>query len=71
MALRPSALDGIAGPAHPPGMQAMGSGLHPHGMHPHGLHGHPVWNVLVAVALLAALWALGILIYSVLLPLTG
>jgi hypothetical protein len=52
-------------------MQAMGSGLHPHGFQGHGLRGHPMWNVLVAVALLAALWALGVLIYSVLLPLTG
>ncbi|HEY7135605.1 MAG TPA: hypothetical protein VIB48_11105 [Acidimicrobiia bacterium] len=52
-------------------MQAMGSGLHPSGAHGHDLRRHPLWSVVVAVAAVAALWALGLLIYSVLLPLTG
>ena len=52
-------------------MQAMGSGIHPSGAHGQDLRGHPVWSVVVVVVALAALWALGLLIYSVLLPLTG
>jgi hypothetical protein len=45
-------------------MQTMGHGLD-------GLHGHPVWTGAAVVALLLALYALGLVIYSVLLPLTG
>jgi hypothetical protein len=52
-------------------MQAMGSGIHPSGAHGHDLRGHPVWSVVMVVAVLASLWVLGLLIYSVLLPLTG
>jgi hypothetical protein len=69
--LRPSALDARMVGAHPSGMQAMGSGLHPSGAHGHDLRGHPVWGVVMAVVVLASLWVLGLLIYSVLLPLTG
>jgi hypothetical protein len=52
-------------------MQAMGSGIHASGVHGHDRRGHPVWSVVTVVAALAALWVLGLLIYSVLLPLTG
>jgi hypothetical protein len=34
-------------------------------------HGHPLWYVAGAIAAAAALEAIGVLVYSVLLPLTG
>jgi hypothetical protein len=52
-------------------MQAMRSGLHPPDARGHDLRDHPVRSVGVVVAAVAGLWALGLLIYSVLLPLTG
>lgn len=42
-----------------------------HGVHLHGLHPHGTWAVVAFVAALVGVYGLGILVYSVLLPLTG